>query len=226
MKKSATHWLNHSMGWKHSPERSQYGRGTKGFTKEHGILATNFAATFHSIEESGRLLKTTDMQPGALKDTLLPVMLSIAPSNSVPACEKGHLATIMYSFWGIRQVILFDSMQLVAHVKQQGPTTSDTIVADLRKFLRKFNGNELKKYHEGDSMVFYTTIGPGDALMIPPAFHFYDKNGTADVIGLKMCFLSSDHQSSLEQIDKIYPSSNPNELLTKSLDALVLAKAA
>jgi hypothetical protein len=203
-----------------SAEKVDPGRGQRKYV---GPAVAEVGSFMMEVFGEGTFVQPDDEK---MKATLVPVVFCVAKNRETCSAETGHLATVRFGLKGTRSVIAVSTLSLWEYLKIKEPT-AEVQPKMLYAWLKNTTADNLKSFMEssGNPKVYFATVGPHDALYLPPAFTFFERVGNNGFLGCRYQFLAASHFEALEGLNKLVLSSmQPNATLQATVDALALKK--
>ena len=150
----------------------------------------------------------------------------LAGHISTGQIEINGLACFRVNMRGMRNVVMVDSMSVLAYLKATlGETTKEPHVRDAPAWLTTASHDDLRDFLAADHRLYMTTVGVGDLLYIPAGFTYcHHVSSDEDVLGVRIGAVSLGDEMVLRplQDDYIQRRGGENPVLSQALTFLEL----
>ena len=128
--------------------------------------------------------------PTCAKDVSL---FAICKDRVTVTAEVGHQGSMRLTTSGSRYVVVAQTMTVVQHLKNEDSKLKVTMKA-VYDWLKGCTEEQLKSLQQqAKDKIYGGTCGPGDVLVTPAGWTFYEKVAGQDVVGIKGGFLVGAH---------------------------------
>ena len=155
-------------------------------------------------------------------EVLCPSVYAITSSRITASFEANNLGTARLGFAGTREVVCMPGRKLLASLEaQMGKALDPKDVSNLAKAWTKVDAEKLIA---GGVPLFHCTVGPQDALCLPPDFFFIEQTLSSDVFGMRFQSVNVSHLPVLDALNTDFLSKHKggNPSLAAVLDCLTL----
>ena len=160
-----------------------------------------------------------------LKSDLSATSFAIAKNVLTVSMESGGAASLRLTHQGTRKVVLFPAKDVATYIsKTCKKNLAGKSLYNHVKF--KFTAEILKQCmaESTTGKCFECTVGPADALFIPPCWLFAERAGNLDTSGMRGQFIALPHEPTFEDYRGcLLQAEKENAVLEKVLRALYLA---
>ena len=193
-----------------------------------GVVAESAAALLGSFVASSAVsADKLDESNQPLKESLRPGVWAMSPGRVFSQAERSHFATVRWSWKGTRQVPLTKEEHFLQFVQARRPLGAQIPFVNLWNTWRDITSEYMRQYttNQGSPSTFTTTIGPGEALFLPPAYIVCERGQGDNCVGLRLPVLYKEHHPCLLKVLNAVEKVMLGEAKNKALMAWIDTKA-
>ena len=206
-----------------SKEHEDPGRAQRGFKSAGDPIQTWLMSQL--IE--GHAMAMGEGSPEILVKVMAPVSFAIAKNRETSSAETGHLPTMRLILRGSRQCMMAPTAVLWKYLS----TTLGISGLNPKKvygWLKSATVESLKAFvqaHEGQLVLVGATFHPNDVLIVPGGWCFYEKIGSADLLGVKCQFVAAAAATTLSELNRMVLGSKETNAHLQSANDIIALKS-
>ena len=147
-----------------------------------------------------------------------PALFAIAGNKEMSGTEAGHVGSLRLLSLGSRVMTCASFLDIASALKEAAKDASSVTPKMVHEFIAGRGSVTFSKAFVRSHSVFHFTVGPGDALYMPPCFAYAEKTLTSDAVGLRIGILTAGHTKAIEESRLFFAAAKKN---STSLQAVV-----